>query len=142
MPRRSRRASLLSGLLVGACLAGCPDRKAAAPATTAATTATPSGTVTLMLKAMADEDVGAYLALLPEKDRVAAEAGRAAVGKDYDATIVKAIQGLKGTLAGGTVVKEEITDETATVLVKSSSGQDVSWKCVKEADGWRIAFTR
>jgi hypothetical protein len=73
------------------------------------------------------------------EDRRRAETSRKAVGKQFDSSLKGAMDSMKGIVGGGEVVGEEISGSRATVKIKNRSGAEVSWKCVKEADGWKVA---
>jgi hypothetical protein len=107
-----------------------------------ATTDTPSGTITLFIDALERGDIDAYIALLPLEDRRRAEMSRKAAGEEFDSSLEGAMDSMKAVVAGGEVVGEEIIGSRATVRVKNRSGAEVTWKCVEDADGWRVAVGR
>jgi hypothetical protein len=104
-----------------------------------ATTGTPSGTIILFIDALERGDIDAYIALLPDEDRRRAEMSRKAVGEQFDSSLKGAMDSMKAVVAGGEVVGEKITGGRAIVKIKNRSGAEVTWKCVEEADGWRVA---
>lgn len=107
----------------------------------AATTDTPSGTITLFVRAIEKGDIETYVNLLPAADRRKVEVAREAMGSQYDETLKSALGGMKRTIGGGEVVGEEINGERATVTLKLSSGVEAGWDCVKEDDGWKVAMS-
>ena len=70
-----------------------------------ATTGTPSGTITLFVRAIEKGDIETYINLLPVADRRKVEVAREAMGKQYDETLKTALGGMKRTLAGSEVVR-------------------------------------
>jgi hypothetical protein len=104
-----------------------------------ASTDTPSGTITLFMDALERGDVDAYIELLPLADRRRAEMSREAMGEQFDSSLKAAMASMQTAVAGGKVVGEEITGTRALVRVETRSGREVTWNCVKEPDGWRVA---
>jgi hypothetical protein len=126
---------LVAALVVPLCV-GCGGQGGGSAG---ATTDTPSGTIILFIDALEGGDIEAYMALLPEKDRLRAETSRQVAGEQFDKTMKSAMQSMERAVAGGKVVGEEISGNRATVRIKNREGVEVTWKCVKEPDGWKIA---
>jgi len=100
---------------------------------------TPSATVARFIRAVSDGDVETYLSLLPTQDRMRAEASRQAAGEHFDATLRGSLDSMERMVAGAEVVDERISGSTAVVTVRNRAGSDISWRCVREPDGWKVA---
>jgi len=104
-----------------------------------ASTETPSGTIALFIEVLEHGDVDGYIALLPEEDRHRAQTSRRAAGERFDDSLKTVMASLKEAVAGGEVIGEDVSGDRALVRVRNRSGAEVTWRCVREPDGWKVA---
>jgi hypothetical protein len=101
---------------------------------------TPSSAVRLFATAIEADDAEAYLSVQTEEQRLQHESSLATMGEAYNATILGTMSTMKGLLEGAEIVGEEIDGDTATVTTRNAEGLEITWNCVRESDGWKVAI--
>ena len=132
MRRSEIAAAILAGLAL-LVLSGCGKeyRSTSQPGTA-------SSTVKTLIKAVEDDDIDAYLSVLPAEIRAVSEQSRQMLGAKFDEVMSKQLATNRKQVEGARVTGEKIDGDTAKVTLTSGSGEPITFDLVREGDEWKL----